>query len=415
MAVFEYRGFDGGGKAVQGIIDAEAAKTARTKLRKQGVFPTEINEQKSGQSATKGSGLSVEVDFSKLFGRSGISTTELSTMTSQLSTLINAGIPMIEALTAMIDQVENETARVVLAEVRDKVNEGDSLGKAMEGYPHIFDDLYVNMVKAGEQSGALDVVLLRLTEYTEASVRLKGKVISAMIYPVLMSLVGLGIVTGLFVFVIPKIRRVFDSFGADLPWVTEFLLGISDFVAGYWWLILILSAGSAFLFRRWQKKSPENQEKLDRLKLKIPLFGRINRIVAVSRFCRTMATLLSSGVPILTAMNIVSTVVQNKVMEAAIMEAARNVTEGQSLAVPLKASGHFPPMVTHMIAIGEKTGDLEPMLDKVADAYETEVDNTVNALTSLLEPILIIGMGGVVAFVALAILLPMLNISNLAG
>ena len=415
MAVFEYRGFDAGGKAVQGIIDAEAAKTARSKLRKQGVFPTEINEQKSGQKATKGSGLSVEVDFSKLFGRSGISTSELATMTSQLSTLINAGIPMIEALTAMIDQVENETARVVLAEVRDKVNEGDSLGKAMEGYPHIFNDLYVNMVKAGEQSGALDVVLNRLTEYTEASVKLKGKIVSAMIYPVLMSLVGLGIVIGLFVFVIPKIRRVFDSFGADLPFITEFLLSISDFVSGWWWAILIVIGGAAFFFRRWKNKSVENQEKLDRLLLRLPLFGRINRIVAVSRFCRTMATLLSSGVPILTAMNIVSTVVQNKVMERAIQDAAKNVTEGQSLAVPLKSSGHFPPMVTHMIAIGEKTGDLEPMLDKVADAYETEVDNTVNALTSLLEPILIIGMGGVVAFVALAILLPMLNISNLAG
>ena len=388
---------------------------ARSKLRKQGVFPTEINEQKSGQSATRGKGLSVEVDFSKLFGRSGISTTELSTMTSQLSTLINAGIPMIEALTAMIDQVENETARVVLAEVRDKVNEGDSLGKAMEGYPHIFDNLYVNMVKAGEQAGALDTVLKRLTEYTEASVKLRGKLVSAMIYPILMSLVGLAIVTGLFVFVIPKIRKVFDSFGADLPFVTEVLLSISDFVAGYWWAILIVAVGGAYGFRRWKRKSPENQEKLDGLMLRLPVFGRINRVVAVSRFCRTMSTLLSSGVPILTAMNIVATVVQNKVMEAAIREAARNVTEGQSLAVPLKASGHFPPMVTHMIAIGERTGELEPMLDKVADAYETEVDNTVNALTSLLEPVLIIGMGGVVAFVALAILLPMLNISNLAG
>jgi len=415
MAVFEYRGFDAGGKAVQGIIDAEAVKTARAKLRKQGVFPTDIEEQKSGGSATKGKGLSVEVDFSKLFGRSGISTSELSTMTSQLSTLINAGIPMIEALTAMIDQVENETARVVLAEVRDKVNEGDSLGKAMEAYPHIFNDLYVNMVKAGEQSGALDVVLARLTEYTEASVKLRGKIVSAMIYPVLMSLVGLGIVSGLFIFVIPKIRKVFDSFGADLPFVTDVLLSISDFVSGWWWAIAIVSVAVGFGFRHWKNKSVENQEKLDGLILRMPLFGRINRIVAVSRFCRTMATLLSSGVPILTAMNIVATVVQNKVMEQAIRDAAKNVTEGQSLAVPLKASGHFPPMVTHMIAIGEKTGDLEPMLDKVADAYEIEVDNTVNALTSLLEPLLIIGMGGVVAFVALAILLPMLNISNLAG
>ena len=413
MAVFEYQGFDAGGKAVKGIIDAEGVKSARSKLRKQGVFPTEIDEQSSGRKATKGKGLNIEVDFGKLFG-GGVSVGQIATMTSQLSTLIGAGIPMVEALTAMIDQVDNESLRVILAEVRDKVNEGDSLAKAMKGYPHVFSDLYVNMVAAGEQSGALDIVLQRLTEYTEASVKLRGKIISAMIYPVLMSLVGIGIVGGLFIFVIPKIRKIFDSFGADLPFVTDMLLAISDFTAAWWWTLFFIVPATWYGFRRWKSK-PENLLKLHRFILWVPVFGRINRIVAVSRFCRTMATLLASGVPILTAMTIVARVVENKVVEEAVKEAARNVTEGQSLAVPLKASGQFPPMVTHMIAIGERTGDLEPMLEKVADAYETEVDNTVSALTSLLEPILIIGMGGVVAFVALAILLPMLNLSSLSG
>ncbi|MCP4808417.1 MAG: type II secretion system inner membrane protein GspF [Proteobacteria bacterium] len=413
MAVFEYQGFDSGGKAVKGIIDAEGVKSARSKLRKQGVFPTDIDEQSSGRGATKGKGLNVEIDFGKLFG-GGVSVGQISTMTSQLSTLVGAGIPMVESLTAMIDQVDNESLRIILAEVRDKVNEGDSLAKAMKGYPHVFGDLYINMVSAGETSGALDVVLQRLTEYTEASVKLRGKIISAMIYPVLMSFVGIAIVGGLFIFVIPKIRKIFDSFGADLPFVTDVLLGISDFASAWWWTALFIVPGTYYGYWRWKKK-PENLEKRDRFILWLPLFGRITRIVAVSRFCRTMSTLLASGVPILTAMTIVARVVENKVIEKAVNDAARNVTEGQSLAVPLKASGQFPPMVTHMIAIGERTGDLEPMLEKVADAYEQEVDNTVNALTSLLEPILIIGMGGVVAFVALAILLPMLNLSSLSG
>jgi general secretion pathway protein F len=414
MAVFEYQGLNGAGKSVSGVIDAEGAKNARAKLRKQGVFPTEVAEQTSQGGATKGKGLSIEVDFSKLFGGGGVPVQDLATMTSQLSTLVGAGIPMVEALTAMIDQVDNAKLRVILAEVRDKVNEGDSLGVAMKGYPKVFSDLYVNMVRAGEQSGALDIVLTRLTEYTEASVRLRGKIVSAMIYPILMSVLGFGIVVGLFVFVIPKIRRIFDSFGQELPWITSALLSISDVVSAYWYVFLLLLGLGSWGFWKW-KKNPANQERWDGWMLKVPIFGRLNRLVAVSRFCRTMATLLSSGVPILTAMNIVSTVVENKVLEAAVLAAAKNVTEGQSLAVPLKQSGQFPPIVTHMIAIGEKTGELEPMLEKVADAYETEVDNTVSALTSLLEPLLILGMGGVVAFVALAILLPMLNLSSLAG
>ena len=255
---------------------------------------------------------------------------------------------------------------------------------------------------------------MRLAEHTEALVRLRSKLIAALIYPVLMSLVGVAIVLGLFVFIIPKIKRVFDSFDAELPWITEFLLATSDFMTSFWWLMAIVAAGGVYGFRRW-KKTEEGSRKFDAIILKMPVFGRINRVVAVARFCRTLATLLDSGVPILNALRITSTVVQNHVLSDAIDEAARNVTEGQSLAVPLKQSSQFPPLVTHMIAIGERTGELENMLGKVADAYEAEVETTVETLTSLIEPLLILAMGGVVAFVALAILLPMLNLSSLAG
>jgi general secretion pathway protein F len=412
VSVFEYKGFDANGKSVAGVIDAEGAKTARSKLRKQGLFPTDLNEQRAGAKAAKGSGLNVEIDFSKYFER--VSVQDVATLTSQLSTLIGAGIPMVEALSAMLDQVENDKLRVILAEVRDKVNEGATLADAMTGHPDVFSGLYVNMVRAGEASGALETVLLRLTEYTESSVRLRGKLVSAMIYPVLMTGVGCAIVVGLFVFVIPKMRSIFDSFGEELPWVTSALFTISDFATQWWWLIAMVLGVAGYFFRRW-KKTPAGTHKWDGWMLKVPVFGRMNRLVAVSRFCRTLSTLLDAGVPILQALGIVSTVVENKVMEDAVNAAAKNVTEGQSLAGPLKASKQFPPIVTHMIAIGERTGELENMLSKVADAYETEVDNLVTGLTSLLEPILILMMGGIVAFVALAILLPMLNMSSMAG
>lgn len=410
MAVFEYKGFDGAGKGVSGLIDAEGVKVARAKLRKQGVFPTDIHEQKSGRS-TRGEGLSIEVDFSKYLQR--ISAQDIATLTSQLSTLVGAGVPMVEALSAMLDQVENDKLRVVLAEVRDKVNEGSTLADAMKAHPKVFNDLFVNMVRAGEASGALEVVLTRLTEHTEASVRLRGTLIRAMVYPVLMSFVGGGIVVGLFVFVIPRIRRVFDSFGAALPLLTRALLKTSDFAVHWWWLIALVFAAAGYGFYRWVK-TEKGRWKFNQLMLRVPVFGRILRLVAVARFCRTLSTLLDSGVPILSAMTIVATVVQNVVLADAVTRAARNVTEGQSLAGPLKESGEFPALVTHMIAIGERTGELETMLSKVADAYEAEVDNTVGALTSLLEPILILAMGGVVAVVALAILMPMMNIASIA-
>jgi general secretion pathway protein F len=411
VAVFEYKGFDAAGKAVSGSVDSDGAKNARAKLRKQGVFPTDVVEQNAKAGGVRGKGINIQIDFSKYFQR--VSAQDLSSLTSQLSTLVGAGIPMVEALSAMIDQVENPKLRVVLAEVRDKVNEGSTLAQAMRDHKNIFSDLYVNMVRAGETSGALDVVLLRLAEYTESQVKLQGKLISAMIYPVLMTLVGLGIVLGLFVFVIPKIRRVFDTFGESLPFITRALLGVSDVVVGYWWGFFLLAAGAAYFFRRWVT-TPEGRFKFDGYMLQIPIFGRLNRLVAVSRCCRTMSTLLNSGVPILSAMGIVATVVNNKVIEKAVVEASKNVTEGESLAGPLKASGQFPPIVTHMIAIGERTGELESMLGKVADAYDSEVDNMVGALTSLLEPVLILAMGGIVAFVAIAIMLPMMNMSAIA-
>lgn len=411
MPVFEYKAFDAKGREVAGIVDADNARGARARLRKQGIYPTAIDVQQPGK-ATKGKGLAIQVDFSRVFQR--VSRGDVATMTSQLATLVGASIPLVEALTALQEQVEKPALKVVLADVREKVNEGASLGKALRAHPRVFDDLYVNMVTAGEQSGSLDVVLERLTEHTEAMLRLRQKIVAALIYPVLMALVGLGLLIGIFTVVIPRVRRLFDSFGEGLPLVTRLLLWVSEVVGGWWWAVILLVGLAWWLFRRWSR-TEEGRYKWHSMLLRVPILGRILRTIAVSRFCRTLSTLLVSGVPIINSLQIVQRVVANDVLAKAIGGSTDNIREGQSIAVPLRQSGEFPPLVTHMIAIGERTGDLEPMLEKVAKAYDAYVERALEAFTSLLEPILIIAMGGTIGFVALALLLPMLQMSRLAG
>ncbi len=410
MAVFEYKGFDAAGKAVKGVIDADSAKGARSKLRRQQLFPTDVWEQTKGK-ATRGKGLNIEVDLSRFTQR--VSVADLSALTSQLSTLVGAGIPMVEALSALVDQVENPALKPILVEIREDVNQGDALAKALKKHRNVFSDLYINMVAAGESSGSLDIVLKRLTEYTEATVKLRGEVMSALMYPVLMGFVSVLIVSGMFIFVIPRVRRIFDSFGQGLPLPTQVLLNVSDFLVAYWWLAILAVGGVAYGFYRWVN-TKAGRRKWHQFLLAMPIFGRVNRLVAVSRFCRTISTLLDSGVPILSAIAIVKTVVGNDIIAEAVGKVGENVREGQSIAGPLKASGQFPPLVTHMITIGEKTGELEAMLGKVADSYDQQVENTLRGLTSLLEPLLIVVLGGVVAFIAMSLILPMLNMSAIA-
>lgn len=407
MAVFEYAGFDGAGKAVKGVIDADSARTARARLRKQGLFPTDVSEQRAG--TVKGKGLAIEIDFGKYLQRVGPQ--DIATLATQMSTLVGAGIPMVEALSALVEQTENPKLKSVLTDVREKVNEGATLARAMRAHPTVFDDLFINMIDAGEQSGALELVMQRLAAYTEATVALRGKLVAAVTYPILMMVVSSGLVLGLFTFVIPRIKRIFDSYGKALPLLTQVLFGISNFVTGHWLLLLILTPMVVYGSRRWLR-TPKGRAWWHKTQLRLPVFGPLNRTVAVSRFCRTLGTLLVSGVPILTALAIVKSVVGNDLIANAIESAGKNIAEGQSIAVPLKASGEFPPIVTHMITIGEKTGELESMLTKVADAYDAEVENTVNSLTSLLTPILTVFMGLVVAVIALGILLPMLQMTS---
>ncbi len=410
MAVFEYKGLDGSGAAVNGIVDADSPKIARTRLRKQGVFPTEIREQSDG--GTRGSGLNVEIDVAKYFQR--ISVRDVSTVTNQLSVLVGAHIPMGEALHALVEQAEKDKIKVVLSKVKERVNEGAPLADALADHPQLFDDLYIQMVRAGEKSGALDEVLRRLAKFSEGQVKLQGQIIAAMAYPVLMMIIGVGILMGLFIGVIPKIRGLFDSLGGEeaLPFITRAVFFFGDALVGWWWTAPIVVASVVFAFRRWTG-SEKGREQWDKLRLTVPVFGRLSRLIAVSRFCRTLSTLLVSGVPIISALNIVERVAGNVIIARAISTAAVNITEGQSIAAPLKASGEFPPLVTHMIAIGERTGELEKMLTTVADSYEEQVESAISAMTSLLAPVMILVMGGGVFLVALGLLMPMMNLSSM--
>ena len=414
MPVYEYRGFSKAGKAANGIIDADNAKMARSRLRAQGVFPTDMHEQKKGRR-TRGEGLNVEIDFAKYF--QFISHRDITILTRQLATLIGASIPMAESLSALVDQTEKPALKIILSEVKERVNEGSTLADAMSKHPKVFDNLYVQMVRAGERSGALDLVMKRLADYREAQNKMRGKVISAMIYPSLMSVVGGLILVGLFYFVVPRMKSMVESMagGKDtLPFISKIVFFVGDVaVSGWSCAFVVVLCIAVVVLRYWIANGGARY--WDMFKLKIPIFGKVGRMVAVSRFCRTLSTLLISGVPIIGALEIVKKVVGNLLVEEAVQKAAENIQEGQSISVPLRRSGQFPPMVTHMIAIGERTGELENMLSNVADAYDTEVASTIEAATSLIAPLMIIMLGLAVLIIALGLLLPVATLTQNIG
>ncbi len=408
MAVFEYRGIlVGTGKPVKGVRDAENAKALRGVLRKDGVLLTVATEGKAAEAKAKRN-----IKLFEVLSRP--STSDVAVLTRQLATLVGAGIPLFESLNALIEQIENEQLKRALTQVREQVREGISFAKALEAHPTIFPPLYINMVRAGEASGTLTQVLNRLTQFMESQAKLKGKVTSALAYPVLMMIIGTTLVSVLMVAVVPNVTTIFASMDQALPWYTALLIATSDFMAAYWWLLLALLGLTIYLFRRW-RRTTKGKMRWDIIVLKIPIFGKVILMLAIARFARTLATLLSSGVALLTAMDIVSNVLGNSALEKVVIEAISSIREGQSIADPLRRSGRFPPIVTHMITIGEKSGQLESMLESVANAYDTEVENRVTILTSLLEPLIIVIMGGVVGFIAMSILMPLIQMSSFAG
>lgn len=412
MPIFDYKGFDKSGKAKKGLLESESERTLREHLRKDGIFVTSIRDGDGQTYSKKGAkklGLfSREFKLLKLFQR--ISVEDISVMTRQLSTLLGAGVPMVDSLVALIEQVENEKLKNIISQVKADVNEGEALAKAM-GKHKCFTNIYINMIRAGESSGSLEVVLARLADFTESQSQLKSKVLGAMLYPVIMVCVGAGILAIMFTTVIPKITQIFNHSKVELPFLTRMLIGSSSFMQNYWWLLLAIVLLSAFLLYKW-KKTETGRYKWDKLKLSVPIFGSILRMLAVARLTRTLATLLSSGVSLLISLDIVRNILSNTVLEAAIDDVKDAVREGEDIATPLRRSGEFPPIVTQMIAIGEKTGELESMLDRVATNYEYQVQTRIGMLTSLLEPIMILAMGASVAIIVFAILTPIMQMSQ---
>ena len=404
MAVYEYKGLNDKGKSISGLVDADSPKSAREKLRRDGIFPTSLTEGKETKS------LSREIDLKQVFERIG--TRDIAIMTRQMSTLLRAGLPLISTLNALADQVESSKLTKVFSQLRERVNEGASLATAMSDYPHIFPDLYVNMVAAGESSGSLEIVLSRLADYMEDQVQIKNKILTALAYPIIMVCIAIGVIGILFTYVIPKFVEIFEDIHQALPLPTQVLIGLAEFSQKFWWLILILVIAAVYGLRRY-RNTEKGRDVFDRTSLKIPIFGTIIRLSAISRFTKTLSTLLASGIPLLKALDIVKRIVNNTVISEAVENASENIKEGASIAEPLRRSGVFPPMVTHMIASGEQSGELEAMLEKVSEFFDSEVEIRVTAMTTLLEPIMILIMAGVVGFIVVSILLPLLQMNQI--
>ena len=402
MSIYEYKCLNKEGKNIKGIVNTDNIRSARLKLKKDGLFIVELNDKTKQQKKKK----------SGHFSNKKIGIEDLSNLTRQLASLIKANIPLVDALQACSDQMENPLLKEVLSDCKSQVNEGNPFHKALRKYPKIFNNIFVSMCEAGEMSGTLDVILLRLAEFTESQAELNAKIKSAMLYPVIMFVFMLLILAVMFIFVIPQMMSIFDDAEIQMPWYTLVVINFSSLLVNYWWLILMGGVGGLFSFLQWTR-SENGKPKWDSIKLSLPVSGKLTRIIAVSRFTRTLSTLLAGGVPMLNAMDIVKNVVNNHVLAKAIREARDNISEGESIAGPLKRSNQFPPIVIHMVGIGERTGELEKMLNQVSETYDFQVKNQVTGLTSVLEPIMIIVMGCVIGIIVFSLMMPMFELANI--
>lgn len=420
MPAYAYTGLNASGKTVKGIETAESVAGLKGLLKRQGVYLTAVTETAAGSAASSratggGGGKSLasrEVDLGQFFDR--IRPKDVSGVTRLMSTLLCAGVTLPEALTALTDQVESTRFKNVLSDISSKVNEGSSLADAMAAHPKVFDKLYINMVRAGEASGSLETVLIRIADFMDQQEELRGKVTTAMFYPVAMAVVGIGVVALLMVKVVPSISEIFAGQGAELPFTTRALIGLSDFVTAFWWLIIAVGIGAAYGFRAF-RNSPKGRKLTDQLILKTPVIGTLARKIAIARFARTLATMLASGVQLLQALDIVRTLLGNVILEEVLTKARDEIREGAGIAPALKRSGQFPPLVTHMIAVGERSGQLEQMLTDLADAYDREASSAITRATSVLEPVMIVAMGGTVGFIVFAIMTPILQMNQMGA
>ncbi len=400
---FEYKVRDRTGTVQNGQMEAASSAAVAKTLRDKGFVPLKIAEHRTG---------TMDRELRLPGMRKKVKPKEVAVFSRQLATMVNSGLTLVRALTVLQEQSQNPTFTQVIGDVRSRVEQGSSLSVSLANHPKIFGNLYVSMVQAGEVGGALDETLIRLADTLESGVRLRSKVKSAMAYPVMVFSLVILITVAMLMFIVPIFSRMYADLGGELPLPTQTLVNISGVLTKWWWLMGLVTVGTAVGLKRWIR-TPDGRAKWDRFKLRVPLFGKLVQKVAISRFARTMSVLSRTGVPVLQALDIVAATAGNTMVADALREVQESVKRGESLAGPLARHKVFPPMVTHMMAVGEETGALDAMLGKVADFYDQEVDSSVSAITSLIEPILIVVMAVVVGGILISLYLPMFNIASL--
>lgn len=403
MPTFQYIAKDHQSRSLTGSIAAENEQAVIKQLRERNLMVVSITELKDNalRKAKGGSRKKVKQEDIVIFAR-------------QLATMIEAGIPILQSLEALEEQMESLHFKTIISNMRDDIQQGSSLSAAFSKHPRAFDNLFVNMIKVGETGGILNTILERIASYLEKTLKLKRQVKSALTYPTVVVLMAMAITTLLLVKVVPTFAGIYDSFGGELPPLTQMLINISEFLKSYILFFIGGIIGIIFFIGRWYQ-TENGRMAIDRTSLRVPLFGPLLRKVAISRFSRTLAILLQSGVPILESLDIVGRSSGNALIEQVVNEVKNNVKEGESIATPLSKSGVFPPMVTRMIAIGEKSGQLEKMLSKIAEFYDDQVDAAVAGLTSIIEPLIIGVLGIIIGFIVIALFMPIFKISTLVG
>jgi general secretion pathway protein F len=406
MPVYEYTALDAKGKTTSGIIDADGANAARQKLRSTGIFPVSIKES---QEAPEKKTTRV-ADLSRYLTR--VKPTEIAMMTRQLATLINAGFPLVSALDALLPQTKSHRFKKILAQVKDAIVEGRSFAQALAQYPAIFSPLYINMVRAGETSGTLEIVLERLADISEKQQDLINRIQTALAYPLFMCVIGTLVLFVLLTYIVPSITAIFTDMNQVLPTPTRLLIFLSNFIKSFWWVILVILVAAGIALRR-AKKTEKGRYVYDKTILTLPVFGILAKKLAVARFTRTLGSLLENGVSMLIALDIVKNIAGNILISKSVETAAQDVGKGQALWAALNEGRVFPQLSIQMIQVGEQSGELEGMLNKIADVFEKEVETSIMRLTSYLEPIMILVMGCVVGFIVLSICLPIFEMNQL--
>ena len=411
MPVYEYTALDAAGKKHKGVLDADSVPAVRQKIRQVGKYPVEIKETApKGRRGQQGAGKS---GFFSLHGGARVKQQEIHVATRQLATLLGAGIPLVPALTGLIEQTSSKSLQTIITQIKDAVNEGNSLTDALAEHPRLFSKVYVNMVRAGEASGSLDVVLDRLAEFGERQQAMRSRITAALIYPIFMALVGIGVLFALITFIVPSITKVFIDRKQALPLPTTILIQISAFLQEWWWLALLMLAAAFLGLRHFFLQTPPGRRIWDKLKLTLPVIKDLNIKIAAASLGRTMASLLQAGVPLVTSLQIVKNILNNVLLADVLDQAGEELQKGKSLSGFLRGNPYFTPMLVQMIAVGEQSGSLDKMLEKAADSYEKEVEAKVLAMTSMIEPIMILAMGMAVGFIVMSILLPIFEMNQL--